>query len=250
MKNTSEPLIQTKHLFVRLQGKVLLQDITFSIKPGEIISIIGPNGAGKTTFLKALLGLVPIAEGKVARAPYLKIGYMPQKLHIDPNLPLCVNDFLRMGYQKHDLTPILEELKITHLLSTSMQNLSGGEHQRVLLARALIPKPNLLILDEPAQGVDLKGQAEVYHLIASIRDHYRCAVLIVSHNLQIVMAKTDYVICLQRHICCHGEPKNISVDPAFTDLFGQLPGLALYTHQHDHQHDMHGKVIKEQDDER
>jgi zinc transport system ATP-binding protein len=242
---SSKPIIAAENLSYAINGKQILKNISLKVKKGEIVSIIGPNGAGKTTLINSLLGLLPNTIGNIYKDPNLKIGYMPQKLHIDPILPLTVKYFLTMGVTNADIRPILEQVKIPHLINAQMHELSGGEHQRALLARALLTKPNLLVLDEPAQGVDLIGQAELYQLLADIRDKQQCSIIIVSHDLQIVMAQTDYVLCLQQHICCHGKPEQVSSDPAFIKLFGKIPGLALYAHQHDHKHNMQGEIIIE-----
>ena len=243
--NTS--ILELKHVGVTLSGKAIIDHIDLSIADNEIVSLIGPNGAGKTTLVKVVLGLIKPTSGKVSKQKGLRIGYMPQKLQIDPTIPLNVKSFLAVSKtaDAQQIDAVLLQVKITHLATHPMQALSGGELQRVLLARALLRSPQLLVLDEPAQGVDINGQAELYNLITEIRDEYRCAVLMVSHDLHLVMSSTDRVICLNHHVCCSGHPEHVSNDPAYHELFGleKTDGLALYAHHHDHDHDEHGNII-------
>jgi zinc transport system ATP-binding protein len=219
----------------------LLQQVGLKIGRGEILTIIGPNGAGKTTLLRVALGLLPQTSGRVYRQPGITLGYMPQRLHIDPTFPLTVKRFLSMSgkNQQSKVQPMLEEVGAAHVLKSPLQNISGGELQRVLLARALIRDPDLLVLDEPVQGVDVQGQVELYQLITRIRNERGCAVLMVSHDLHLVMAATDRVLCLNRHICCSGTPEVVSNDPAYLELFGPqaVQHLAVYSHDRDHRHD-------------
>ncbi len=242
----SEPLIQVKGVSLTVGKRQILHNVNVALMSGQIISIIGPNGAGKTSLLKVIIGLVQPTQGKVRHARALRIGYMPQKLHVEPTFPLTVKRFLQLGQPKVDLGPILQEVGIAAVLESPLQAISGGELQRVLLARALLRQPELLVLDEPAQGVDLMGQGELYDLIAGIRDRHHCTILLVSHDLNVVMAQTDMVICLNQHVCCSGHPDKVSRDPAFAALFGSIAqNLAFYTHRHDHHHDVHGDVIDE-----
>lgn len=227
-------------------GEHLLQDIDLRLLPREIVTIIGPNGAGKSTLVKLISGLLRATEGRVERRPRMRIGYMPQRLAFDPSLPLSVRRFLTLSRcSKQQLSAVVMRLRIEHLLTKAVQVLSGGELQRVLLARALLRQPDLLVLDEPVQGVDLAGQTELYSLIGQLRDELDCGIVMVSHDLHLVMAQTDRVICLNHHICCHGKPESVSNDPAYLQLFGQNAqgGIAVYTHQHDHRHDLDGHVI-------
>jgi zinc transport system ATP-binding protein len=209
-----------------------LQHASLAIHPREIITLIGPNGAGKTTLLKVLLGLMPATEGKVWRKHGLRLGYMPQKLAVDASLPLTPRGFLTLWGAPEAAAA---EVGITHLLDHDLHSLSGGEFQRTLLARALIHQPELLVLDEPVQGVDVQGQTALYQLIEKIRDRLNCAVLLVSHDLHLVMAHSDRVICLNQHICCQGKPGDVSQSKEYQALFG--PGVAVYHHHHDHHHD-------------
>ncbi len=227
------------------QGRAILKDLTLSVHAKEIVTVIGPNGAGKSTLIKLLAGLILPSVGAVQRVANLTIGYTPQRLSSDKSLPITVDRFLRLanacGRARRDQ---LQRLRISHLEQQQMHKLSGGELQRVLLARAILLKPQLLLLDEPLQGVDIAGQQELYRLIASLRDSLNCAVVMVSHDLHMVMAQTDTVICLNQHVCCHGKPENVSQHPEYLKLLGNQAGeLALYTHRHDHQHDLHGDVV-------
>jgi zinc transport system ATP-binding protein len=242
----SQALVQVENVSYSDGNRHILHHVSLTLKPGEIVSVVGPNGAGKTTLVKLIVGLIQPTKGKIFYKPNLKIGYMPQRLHLDPLFPLTVQRFLQLGqtWTNEMLTKMLAEVGIAHVQNSSLQSISGGELQRVLLARALLRQPQVLILDEPAQGVDLLGQGELYDLIAGIRDKQQCAILLVSHDLNIVMARTNIVVCLNQHVCCSGNPEQVSKDPAFAALFGKAAaGLAFYTHHHDHHHDIHGKVV-------
>ncbi|NIB39532.1 zinc ABC transporter ATP-binding protein ZnuC [Pseudomaricurvus alkylphenolicus] len=241
----SELLIKATDLCLEFGDRRVLDRVSIQMHRGEIVTLIGPNGAGKTSLVRIALGLQHPSSGELWRRTALKIGYMPQKLHIEPSLPLSVRRFLQLAQQ--DPTDIEESLQLTgisHLLNSPMARLSGGETQRVLLARALLRAPDLLVLDEPVQGVDVAGQAKLYQLITDIRNHKGCGVLMVSHDLHLVMAATDTVVCLNQHVCCHGHPESVSEDPAYLELFGQAAhsGVAVYTHHHDHDHDIHGEM--------
>ncbi|MCF9001656.1 MULTISPECIES: zinc ABC transporter ATP-binding protein ZnuC [Pseudomonas] len=244
----SDALIRLEKVAVTLSGQNVLDDIQLSVKPGEIVTLIGPNGAGKTTLVRAVLGLLKPDSGSVWRKPKLRVGYMPQKLHVDQTLPLSVLRFLRLvpGVDRTAAASALEEVGAGKVIDSPIQGISGGEMQRVLLARALLRKPELLVLDEPVQGVDVAGQAELYSLITRLRDRHQCGVLMVSHDLHLVMSTTDQVVCLNRHVCCSGHPEQVSHDPAFVELFGNnAQSLAIYHHHHDHAHDLHGAVVND-----
>ena len=244
----SNALIRLAGVGVTFAGQSVLQDVQLSVKPGEIVTLIGPNGAGKTTLVRAVLGLLKPDTGSVWRKPKLRVGYMPQKLHVDATLPLSVLRFLRLvpGVTRADVQAALAEVGAEQVIDSPLQSISGGELQRVLLARALLREPELLVLDEPVQGVDVAGQAELYRLITQLRDRHGCGVLMVSHDLHLVMSTTDQVVCLNRHVCCSGHPEQVSFDPAFVELFGEdAKSLAVYTHHHDHEHDLHGAVVKD-----
>lgn len=234
-------LIELKNISFTLKGQVILKDISLTVSRGEIVTIIGPNGAGKTTLFRILLGLIPPSSGSLRQAPGLKVGYMPQKLHIDQTLPLTTRRFLslRAPASSEHIERCLAEVGAGSLIDRSLHVLSGGEMQRVLLARALMAEPDVLVLDEPVQGVDINGQEELYQLIGNLRDQLNCGVLLVSHDLHLVLASSDQVICLNQHVCCAGKPEKVILHPEYAALFGaKAPErLALYTHHHDHVHD-------------
>lgn len=245
MPEAPHVLVKTHHLSVVRGHKTLVDNASLSVEAGKIVTLIGPNGAGKTTLVRTILGLTSASSGELYRRPGLRIGYMPQKLHIDPSLPMTVKRFLSLGGCKTtSVGQALERTGAAHLLNEPMQALSGGETQRVLLARALIQEPQLLVLDEPVQGVDVAGQAALYALIDELRRELNCGVLLISHDLHLVMATTDTVICLNGHICCHGHPEQVTSDPAYLELFGHRAEaqIALYTHHHDHAHDACGEI--------
>jgi zinc transport system ATP-binding protein len=244
----SEALIRLDDIQVGFAGQAVLQNIRLSLEPGQIVTLIGPNGAGKTTLVRAVLGLLQPDSGTVWRKPGLRIGYMPQKLSIDATLPLSVLRFLRLvpGVNRTRALAALGEVGAEKVVDSPLQRISGGELQRVLLARALLREPQLLVLDEPVQGVDITGQAELYRLITRLRDRLGCGVLMVSHDLHLVMSTTDEVICLNRHVCCSGHPEQVSNDPVFVEMFGQdAKSLAVYHHRHDHAHDLRGGVLSD-----
>ena len=219
----------------------VLQNIDFSIAPGEIVTIVGPNGSGKSTLLKSLIGSLPSATGNVSRKAGLKIGYVPQKLHIDPTLPVTVTRFLSLPVKPNRarLNEALTLAGADGLEARQMNDLSGGQFQRVLLARALLTEPDILILDEATQGLDQAGSARFYQLVSDLRDQLGCAVLMVSHELHVVMAASDRVICLNGHVCCEGAPEHVASAPEYRALFGTGTGgaLALYRHEHNHSHE-------------
>lgn len=243
-------LIQLDKVGFKKQGRQILHAIDLKVAAGEIITLIGPNGAGKTTLLKVMLGLLPVTEGRVHKKPKLAIGYMPQRFHIPVTMPLTVSVFLRLVADTSisDIDSILTEVGLEVPVQQSVQSLSGGEFQRLLLARALLRKPDMLVLDEPAQGLDFTGEAEFYHMINDIRHRYRCAVVMVSHDLHLVMAATDHVVCLNTHVCCQGRPDSISQDPEYLQLFGKrlVNEFAVYHHEHDHHHAPDGSIIQDE----
>lgn len=243
----STPLLRLDGVTFRRAGRVILDRAELAVGDGEIVTLIGPNGAGKSTLVKIALGLLSPDAGIVARAPNLRIGYVPQHTEFDPTLPLTVRRFLGLsrGDESTDAAAqALTQAGAADLYDAPMQALSGGEMRRVLLARALLRAPHLLILDEPGAGMDLGGQVELYRLFQTIRARRRCAILLVSHDLHMVMAATDRVFCLNRHLCCSGQPEDVRRHPEFVQMFGQRAAaeLAVYQHHHDHSHDLHGDV--------
>ena len=236
-------LISVRDLDVRLGGQAVLHNVSLDITAGEILTVVGPNGSGKSTLLRSLIGAVAPARGRITRAEGLRIGYVPQQLHIDPTLPLTVARFLDLPHRvaAPDARAALERAGAGDLATRQMSELSGGQFQRVLLARAILGKPQLLILDEATQGLDQPGSAAFYARIAELRRDLGCAVLMVSHELHVVMAASDRVICLNGHVCCEGAPEQVASAPEYRALFGSgtQGALALYRHEHDHAHD-HG----------
>jgi len=243
----SPDLIAAQAISVVVNGRKVLRDVSLEVRRGEIVSLIGPNGSGKSTLVRALLGLLPIAGGTISRRANLRIGYVPQRFEPDPVLPLTVGRFLRMagGVGRARLEQVLDEVGASGLAKRQLVELSGGELRRVLIARALLREPDLLVLDEPAQQVDITGQLELFHLIGQIRDEHGCGVLIVSHDLHVVMAATERVICLNGHVCCSGAPEAVSRHPEYVALFGTRAAreIAVYMHAHDHAHGLHGDVV-------
>lgn len=239
--NNGGNLVDLTGLGVRLGGAEVLQDITFGIAPGEIVTIVGPNGSGKTTLLRVIIGAIAPDTGRIRRRPGLRVGYVPQRLHVDATLPLTVRRFLglprRVGATQ--AREALEQAGVAALAERQMSALSGGQFQRVLLARALLERPELLILDEATQGLDQPGAAAFYLRIEEVRQRLGCAVLMVSHDLHVVMSASDRVICLNGHICCEGAPDHVASAPEYRALFGggTHGALALYRHHHNHAHD-------------
>ncbi|WP_315707598.1 zinc ABC transporter ATP-binding protein ZnuC [Brenneria uluponensis] len=245
-------LVTLDNISVQFGNRRVLTDISLTLQAGRILTLLGPNGAGKSTLVRVVLGLLSPDNGNIQRVPNLRIGYVPQKLHLDATLPLTVSRFmqLRPGVKKQDIMPALKRVQAGHLLDQPMQKLSGGENQRVLLARAILTNPQLLVLDEPTQGVDVNGQLALYELINQLRQELNCGVLMVSHDLHLVMAKTDEVLCLNQHVCCSGTPEVVSLHPEFLAMFGQRGAeqLAIYRHHHNHRHDLNGRVILKKQD--
>jgi zinc transport system ATP-binding protein len=235
-----EIVLDVQDVSLRSRQREILSHVDLKISSGEVVTIIGPNGAGKTTLIRTALGLLKPTSGKVWMRPGLSVGYLPQRFHVDPVLPLTVRRFLQLSGAVDDAQMVvaLTEVGAEKLLTAAMQTLSGGETQRVLLARTLLRNPELLVLDEPAQGVDLHGQVELFSLLEKVRRERGCSVLMISHDLHLVMASTDRVICLNRHVCCTGTPAAVTRNPAFVELFGEkaAANLAVYAHDREHQH--------------
>lgn len=242
-------LISARGLELSFGDKPVLRDVDFDIHEGEIVTLIGPNGAGKSTLVRVLLGLVPLDGGSVRRRRDARIGYVPQRLDIDPAIPMTVQRFLSLGERvsQEDIAARLKEAGAGHVLDRQISKLSGGELQRVVLARALLRSPNLLVLDEPVRGVDYTGEAELYNLFSRLRDSRGLGVLLVSHDLHVVMASSDRVVCLNQHVCCSGVPETVAQHPEYTRLFGAEAARAfgLYHHRHDHRHGPAGEPLGE-----
>ena len=228
-------------------GRVILDGVDIAIGSGEIVTLIGPNGAGKTSLVRLLLRLEEPNAGSVIHSPAARIGYVPQKLHIDRAMPLTVEGFLALGLKASDadIAACLAEVGAGHLRASQLARLSGGELQRVVMARALLRRPTLLVLDEPLRGVDTTGEAELYGLIQRLCVERGLGVLLVSHDLHIVMAASDRVVCLNHHVCCSGVPEAVAADPEYARLFGAeaASALGIYRHHHDHAHDIAGTPV-------
>ena len=233
-------LIQVERLSVRYGARTALSDVSLRIAANEIVTIVGPNGSGKTSLLRAIIGAIQPSAGRIVHAANLKIGYVPQKLHIDDTLPITVSKFLKLpgGVAGADVEYALKEAAVPELQHEQLSQLSGGQFQRVLLARALLGTPEILILDEATQGLDQPGSAAFYRQIEQVRQKTGCAVLMISHDLHVVMSASDRVICLNGHICCSGTPQSVVATPEYQELFGTGTdgALALYRHSHDHEH--------------
>jgi len=236
-------LIAATGLTIRLDGRTILEGVDFAIDEGEIVTVVGPNGSGKSTFMRALVGAIPPAKGRVMRRAGLRIGYVPQTLHIDPTLPLTVARFLSLPVRRDppQISAALSEAGLADAIATrQITALSGGQFQRVLLARALLGDPHVLALDEPTRGLDQPGVAAFYLLIEQVRQRLGCSVLLVSHDLHVVMSASDRVVCINGHICCEGAPTAVSEAPEYRALFGHGSKGALALYQHDHDHHHHG----------
>ncbi len=246
MTKNRDSLISLKNAGVYRGNRWLVRGIDLQLRAGEIVTIIGPNGAGKSTTARLAVGTLKADEGRVEQRPDLRVGYVPQKLHIDPSLPMRVRRLMALTSKVSmaQIEAALDSVGIADLADRFIQDLSGGEFQRALLARAILRAPDLLVLDEPVQGVDFAGEVMLYKLIKQIRDRTGCGVLMISHDLHIVMAETDTVLCLNGHICCTGSPANVVTNPEYIRLFGATASgaLAVYQHAHDHVHLPDGRV--------
>ncbi|WP_306120371.1 MULTISPECIES: metal ABC transporter ATP-binding protein [unclassified Roseitalea] len=246
MLKPADPLVQLTNAGARRAGRWLVRGVDMAVRPGEIVTLVGPNGSGKSTTAKLALGLMAPDEGTAVRRPGLRVGYVPQELALDWTLPVTVARFMRLtGHPSDDeVEAALTSTGVAHLRQNQLRTLSGGEFQRVMLARALGRKPDLLVLDEPVQGVDYTGEIALYELIARIRDDWACGILLISHDLHVVMAATDRVVCLNGHVCCEGTPTAVAESAAYRELFGDraASALALYEHHHDHTHLPDGRV--------
>jgi zinc transport system ATP-binding protein len=247
--NSRQSLVELQEAGVRRDGSWLVRGVTMAVGPGEIVTLIGPNGSGKSTTARMALGLLPPDEGRALQRPGLRVGYVPQRLAVDWTLPLTVERFMRLT-ARTSADAVAEALSMTgigHLRLAELRLLSGGEFQRAMLARAICVKPDLLVLDEPVQGVDFAGELALYELISRLRETAGCGILLISHDLHVVMAATDQVICLNGHVCCQGTPQAVAESSAYKHLFGDraAAALAVYRHRHDHTHLPDGRVLHE-----
>ena len=245
MENKNKVLLKVENAGVSINDKSLVKGVSFEIKQGEIVTLIGPNGSGKSTTAKIALGIYKKIDGKVKKYTD-KIGYVPQKISIDWTLPIRVLDFMTLTEEltQDQINIALNLTGVEHLKNKSLSNLSGGEFQRVLIARAISKKPELLVLDEPVQGVDFKGEIALYKLIKQISEKMKCGILLISHDLHVVMSATDFVLCLNGHVCCSGAPHKVVKDSKYKELFGDRASniLSLYEHKHDHTHSQDGTI--------
>ena len=246
--SNNEVLVKVSNAGLYKNGKWLVKNVSLNINRGEIVTLIGPNGSGKTTTAKIALGLYKNIEGSVERLTN-KISYVPQKVSIDWTLPVRVLDFmiLTQDLEEKEITDALNLTGVEELKHSNLRDLSGGEFQRVLLARAIAKKPELLVLDEPVQGVDFTGEVALYALIKKISETLKCGILLISHDLHVVMSATDHVVCLNGHVCCSGSPVDVAQNKKYKELFGEKSSqlLSLYEHEHDHVHSSDGKIVKD-----
>jgi len=245
MLKADDPLISLSNAGISRGGRWLVRGVDLAVRPGEIVTLIGPNGSGKSTTAKLALGVLKPDEGHAARRPGLRVGYVPQRISVDWTLPLTVERFMRLTTRlsSDEIDSALTGTGIAHLRRAQVRTLSGGEFQRALLARAVARKPSLLVLDEPVQGVDFSGEIALYQLITSIRDDLGCGILLISHDLHVVMAATDQVVCLNGHVCCTGTPDVVAASAEYKSLFGdRAAALAVYRHHHDHTHRHDGTI--------
>ena len=243
--NQKKLLVKLENAGVQRMSKWLVKEISFEISQGQIVTLIGPNGSGKTTTAKMILNIMNADEGQITRNTD-KMAYVPQKINIDWTMPLRVIDFMKITNNLND-NQVIESLTTTGVdkhLYNQIHNLSGGEFQRVLIARAIAKKPDLLVLDEPVQGVDYNGEIALYNLIKKISVNLNCGILLISHDMHFVMSTTDHVVCLNGHICCSGTPSSVVKNPEYIKLFGEHNSetLSYYQHHHDHSHDNDGSV--------
>ena len=243
MNTETDALIIAEKVSLQYAGESVLDNIDFRIEQNEIVTILGPNGSGKSTFVKILVGALQPDSGEIRKSAGLRVGYVPQRLSLDANLPMTVRRFLDLGTNASTELKVnwVERVGVGHLMRTQVANLSGGQLQRVMLTHALLSDPHVLVLDEATQGLDQQGEAAFYRLIDEVRNEQGCAVVLVSHDLHVVMSASDRVVCLNGHVCCEGTPTIVSAAPEYRALFGlgTEGALALYRHDHDHSHDDH-----------
>ncbi len=241
----AELLLRAQDLSYRLGDRLILDRVGFELRRAQITTIIGPNGAGKSTLTSIVNGLIRNYTGVVERAPGLRIGYLPQRVYVNTLMPLTVARLMQLTRRANaaEIRAALARTGVEALHARQVNSLSAGELKRVLLARTTLGAPDLLVLDEPTAGVDITGEAQMYELIGELRDELDCAVLLVSHDLHLVMSRTDQVLCLNRHLCCSGLPESVSRHPEYLALFGEqaAAAIAIYAHEHDHVHDVSGR---------
>ena len=249
MNKEKKVLLKIEDVGLLKNNKWLVKGVSLEVKQGEIVTLIGPNGSGKSTTAKIALGIYKEVEGKVKKFTN-KIGYVPQKISVDWTLPIRVIDFMSLTDEptNEQINIALSLTGVEHLRNKSLGNLSGGEFQRVLIARAIAKQPELLVLDEPVQGVDFKGEVVLYELIKKISEELNCGILLISHDLHVVMSATDYVVCLNGHVCCSGTPQVVAKNNKYQELFGDRASsiLSLYEHKHDHTHSQDGTIKRKQ----
>jgi zinc transport system ATP-binding protein len=233
-------IAKLENISLTINRQTILNNINLELKKGEITTLIGPNGGGKTSIARILLGILKTTSGKVTKNPKIKIGYMPQKIEIDKTIPLSAKDFLQLAVGKNkfdeNFNKIAAKLNLEKILNHQIHDLSGGQLQKILFLRALMTKPNLLVLDEPTQYMDIAAIEDFYQIIDEVRKANDCAILLISHDLHMVMQKTDLVFCVNHHVCCHGTPEDINQHPEYLSLFSKKDSLAIYHHHHDHKH--------------
>ena len=249
MNKEKKVLLKIEDVGLLKNDKWLVKGVSLEVKQGEIVTLIGPNGSGKSTTAKIALGIYKEVEGKVKKFTN-KIGYVPQKISVDWTLPIRVIDFMSLTDEptNEQINIALSLTGVEHLRDKSLGNLSGGEFQRVLIARAIAKQPDLLVLDEPVQGVDFKGEISLYELIKKISEELNCGILLISHDLHVVMAATDFVVCLNGHVCCSGTPQVVAKNNEYKELFGDRASsiLSLYEHKHDHTHSQDGTIKRKE----
>ena len=247
MSRENNILVKLNNAGFKQNGKWLVEGVTLAVEKGKIVTLIGPNGSGKSTTAKIALGIYKNIEGSVEKYTN-KVGYVPQKISIDWTLPIRVRDFMLLteNIKEEKIDEALSLTGVIHLKNKSLGNLSGGEFQRVLIARAISKKPDLLVLDEPVQGVDFTGEIALYKLIKKITDELNCGILLISHDLHTVMSATDHVVCLNGHVCCSGSPIDVAKNNEYKALFGEQASqiLSRYEHRHDHVHTSKGEIKK------
>lgn len=233
-------IAKLENIALTINHKTILSNINIELKKGQITTLIGPNGGGKTSIAKILLGLIKPSQGRVIKDSKLKIGYMPQKIEIEKTIPLTTKDFLLLFCKNNKfddfLNNLIEKLNLSKILNQQIHELSGGQLQKVLFLRSMLQQPDLMVLDEPTQYMDVNATQDFYQIVDETRKAKKCAILLISHDLHMVMQKTDIIFCVNHHICCHGSAESVNEHPEYISLFGKKNQLAIYQHHHDHKH--------------